>query len=1178
MALVNQNLYLEITPGTIPPILNVTEYDENMQVVVHLRERGQAYEIPSGVTAKVEGTLTGHPFRVDATPASGEDTVTFELSEAMTGYAGRAWTKLKLVKDNKPVHTCGFWLNCDRAGVEAGDVVAMTGFEQQLKDGVYDYLDDKHIPDYVPIDMIDGGNRVNKTEDGIEFVWYPDKKACWLDGTNTNPDAPAAQYFAGSAESLPDGIEAGNKYFVTVKTTSANAGLGFYFFKNEEYYDGQYFITNGQLDVPEDAEGMLAFVGVWSGQTVYHDVVSNIGLFRYETNQMLSDRITNVSQFVKESLLDGSYPIYFENKRLTSLSDQTYVSALKQISSDPMYFDNRFLKITVDSGYSATVYYRNEQETVTSRAMSEGSHFFYAGSNIPVVFSLAKTSAGFVTPSDGTHLTVKELDPEATTPLGSGIVQHPLAWERGAGISYAALHYGAEENFWASAPIKLPKSGLRIGYTPECHARTYTYDANGTWSFKYPSFKVTVVKAGNNGLSAQTEDADLLAVCKSAAHNRYSVYVPYVADCYAIVTIYTGSAVQGADYSDLLYASSGEVERGYCGVYNLFPTPLWITTAMDGFEGQNALDIKGVETLAYTYSSAMYYGTLLRLRDVNRIVCSPKYTLLAEIFKTNADGTVTRHSDVYGAWPPDGNPAGGTYATSGVSAIDFSAYDFDGFALVAIQATSEYKADSENTYSIRLDTMGGMARYEDVIEKVCVEYKPGVNIAYVPGMPSLIAENIHQLMNWTVPEYGAGKYVEQGDDEAHLFPAMQDASVAAMYGGTYLANTLLMQVTAKSAMTCIKNRNGRMRKMQRVETDQPGTDGVPINGNIAYGVTCTNFCSVLMGLKENYTSWAYAYQDKRKFDHYEFDYQYDLDKLRPGDVLTKYIAIATGDRYTDSHCRMVESIVTVNGVVRAVNVIEAWYPFNRRMTFVDESYCETGSKIINAFDLRGLADYVHINRIKPEYIKPIRETFGVFPNSSNVTVGKVMCDRGADSIYGIHTNYVELSFNNADVDEYLYLFKNGSKVADIPKSMATEVNGLMLLNAVQFLDGEGLYTVKTDQSDAVQETFYVKGDVTPVVRTASGDDVILTVADMEHFVWMELWYGSTASAEEMAQRKSPTHVKEEFAISGDIGTITVPNVIDGKTLYGINCVYDTPYGTYWADNAGRVSSDYYGLD
>lgn len=140
MALVNQTLKLEITPGGVPPKLHVTEYDENMQVVAQLFQRGQYYEIPSGTTAKVEGTLAGHPFSADAT-VDGSN-VTFELTKGMTAYAGRAWTKIKLTQNSKPVSTCGFWLECDRAGVEAGDVIGAPGFEEQIKDAVDEWLDE----------------------------------------------------------------------------------------------------------------------------------------------------------------------------------------------------------------------------------------------------------------------------------------------------------------------------------------------------------------------------------------------------------------------------------------------------------------------------------------------------------------------------------------------------------------------------------------------------------------------------------------------------------------------------------------------------------------------------------------------------------------------------------------------------------------------------------------------------------------------------------------------------------------------------------------------------------------------------------------------------------------------------------------------------------------------------
>ena len=151
MALVYQNLTLEVTPGMIPPVLHVTEYDINMQIDVTFTQRGQPFEIPSGTTAKVEGTLAGHPFRENCTVNG--STVTFILSEGMTAYAGRAWTKIVLTKDGLPVSTCGFWLDCDRAGVEADTVIGAPGFEEQINQAVDEYLDENDIVTPIVVDI-----------------------------------------------------------------------------------------------------------------------------------------------------------------------------------------------------------------------------------------------------------------------------------------------------------------------------------------------------------------------------------------------------------------------------------------------------------------------------------------------------------------------------------------------------------------------------------------------------------------------------------------------------------------------------------------------------------------------------------------------------------------------------------------------------------------------------------------------------------------------------------------------------------------------------------------------------------------------------------------------------------------------------------------------------------------
>lgn len=163
MALVNQDLVLDVVPGPIPPILHLTEYDENMEVVVTLQRRGQPFQIPTGTTVKIEGTLKGHPFSEDGTPSG--NTVTFMVSKNMTAYSGRAWTKIKLTKDSKPVSTCGFWLDCDRAGVEAGDVIRESGFTEQIAEAVEAWASQQGFTSpTVSITEITGGHRITFTD------------------------------------------------------------------------------------------------------------------------------------------------------------------------------------------------------------------------------------------------------------------------------------------------------------------------------------------------------------------------------------------------------------------------------------------------------------------------------------------------------------------------------------------------------------------------------------------------------------------------------------------------------------------------------------------------------------------------------------------------------------------------------------------------------------------------------------------------------------------------------------------------------------------------------------------------------------------------------------------------------------------------------------------------------
>jgi len=141
MALVNRSFSVNVTPGMMPPIVHVSEYDVGRAYTVSiLDEQGNTFIIPSGTTASIEGTLNGSVgFTQSATVSNNQ--VSFTLSESMTAYSGKAWCKIKLTQNSQPIQTCAFVLAVDRAGVESGTVIGAPGFQEQINEGVAEYFD-----------------------------------------------------------------------------------------------------------------------------------------------------------------------------------------------------------------------------------------------------------------------------------------------------------------------------------------------------------------------------------------------------------------------------------------------------------------------------------------------------------------------------------------------------------------------------------------------------------------------------------------------------------------------------------------------------------------------------------------------------------------------------------------------------------------------------------------------------------------------------------------------------------------------------------------------------------------------------------------------------------------------------------------------------------------------------
>lgn len=172
MALVTTDFNINITPGAMPPVVHVSEYDIGRSYTVGLiGENNDTFTIPTGTTATIEGTLNGVVgFSVPATISNNK--VAFTLTESMTAYAGKAWCKIKLTLNDEPIQTCAFILAVDRAGVESETVIGAPGFEEQIADAAAEWMEQQGFTSpTVSVAPITGGNRVTFTDkDGTETM------------------------------------------------------------------------------------------------------------------------------------------------------------------------------------------------------------------------------------------------------------------------------------------------------------------------------------------------------------------------------------------------------------------------------------------------------------------------------------------------------------------------------------------------------------------------------------------------------------------------------------------------------------------------------------------------------------------------------------------------------------------------------------------------------------------------------------------------------------------------------------------------------------------------------------------------------------------------------------------------------------------------------------------------
>ena len=114
---------LNMSPGGIPPVIHVSQYDSDFAIVFTLFSTVGDFTIENGTTAMVRGTKSsGTGYSADATINISAKTVTVTGNAQMTATAGQNVFEITLLKGNKEISSKNFILLCERAALDADTI------------------------------------------------------------------------------------------------------------------------------------------------------------------------------------------------------------------------------------------------------------------------------------------------------------------------------------------------------------------------------------------------------------------------------------------------------------------------------------------------------------------------------------------------------------------------------------------------------------------------------------------------------------------------------------------------------------------------------------------------------------------------------------------------------------------------------------------------------------------------------------------------------------------------------------------------------------------------------------------------------------------------------------------------------------------------------------------------
>lgn len=143
-----QDLVLDIVPGGVPPVIDVTQYDTAREIKITLSSRTSAsFSLSSNYTYELRGTRANKTGFIDTEAVSMVDTRTliFTTTGTMTSIAGECRCGILIFDGEEHIETINFIMQVHRASLEAETVVNDQSFESIIKDTVEEVIDEQGL-------------------------------------------------------------------------------------------------------------------------------------------------------------------------------------------------------------------------------------------------------------------------------------------------------------------------------------------------------------------------------------------------------------------------------------------------------------------------------------------------------------------------------------------------------------------------------------------------------------------------------------------------------------------------------------------------------------------------------------------------------------------------------------------------------------------------------------------------------------------------------------------------------------------------------------------------------------------------------------------------------------------------------------------------------------------------